>query len=91
MKEKVIEILKSNLTYAETLYFSFLSQESFDKVTTEIDTLYRGEIDKLKEIIQAQDVLNKVYAFTDIIEPPGEDNIMKLKKKIAELKQEAGL
>ena len=81
MKEKIIQILKQY----------DIPTHLHGTIVFVIDKLNEEEIDKLKEIIQAQDVLNKVYAFTDIIEPPGEDNIMKLKKKIAELKQEAGL
>ena len=44
-REKIIEILKSNLTYSEELYFSYLAQSSFDKVAKEIEKLYRDNID----------------------------------------------
>ena len=91
MKEKVIEIIEMYRYSTTEGEYTKLTDEACNNLAEAIDTLYQEEIDRLKEIIQAQDVLNKVYAFTDIIEPPGEDNIMKLKKKIAELKQEAGL
>ena len=76
MTEKIIEILIMN-------HYTVAPEET----AIQIDTLYKGEIDKLKEIIQVQD------GYIDM----NNMNIChcgacrKIRDKIAELKKEAGI
>ena len=83
MKEKVIEHLQMVDKYHYAL------DSDIEEHAEAIDTLYQGEIDKLKEIIQAQDKLCKM-AF-DKNYHWNISRQIELQELVEKLKREAGL
>lgn len=105
MKEKIAEIAAKHYIWPIKSMRDVNNCDKWaDDLADEIDTLYKGEIDKLKEIIAKQDellaleeqfIVDEVIGTIDIT---GEDDwdafknpANALKNKIKQLKNEAGL